>query len=106
MSVIMTLRLQADPQKFQEVATQDPDRLLEITERAKQHGVIAHRFYGSEDGQVLVIDEWPDPESFQRFFEESRPQIEPLMGESGVTSEPEVTFWRKLETGDDVGWGA
>jgi hypothetical protein len=23
---------------------------------------------------------------------------------SGVTSEPEVTFWRKLETGDDVGW--
>jgi len=26
------------------------------------------------------------------------------MGASGMQGEPEVTFWRKLETGDDVGW--
>ncbi len=54
----------------------------------------------------MVLDEWPDPESFQRFFEAERATIEPMMAEAGVTGEPEVTFWRKLETRDDVGWGA
>lgn len=106
MSVIMTLRVKAEPKKLEDLASQDPARLARTTERAKQHGVIAHRFYGSEEGQVMVIDEWPDPESFQRFFEESRSEIESIMGETGVTEEPEITFWRKLETGDDVGWGA
>lgn len=52
----------------------------------------------------MVVDEWPDPESFQRFFEEMRAEIEPMMAEVGVTGGPEVTFWRKLETHDDVGW--
>ena len=52
----------------------------------------------------MVVDEWPDPETFQHFFEEARPRIEPMMGASGMQGEPEVTFWRKLETGDDVGW--
>ena len=27
-----------------------------------------------------------------------------MMGASGMQGEPEVTSWRKLETGDDVGW--
>jgi hypothetical protein len=26
------------------------------------------------------------------------------MQSAGVTSEPEVVFWRKLETDDDYGW--
>jgi hypothetical protein len=25
---------------------------------------------------------------------------------AGVTSPPDVTFWRTLDTGDAVGWGA
>jgi hypothetical protein len=104
MSVIMTLRAPGDPQKLESLAADDPDRIRGIADRAKEHGVIAHRFYGSDDGQILVVDEWPDAESFQRFFEQERSQIQPLMDEAGVTSEPEITFWRKLETGDDVGW--
>jgi hypothetical protein len=27
-----------------------------------------------------------------------------LRREAGVTAEPEVTFWHKLDTQDDVGW--
>ncbi len=53
-----------------------------------------------------MLDEWPDPESFNAFFEEARSEIEPMMREVGATSEPEVTFWRKLKTHDEVGWGA
>jgi hypothetical protein len=104
MSVIMMLRAKGDPQKLEERAAQNPEGMRVIAERAKEHGLIAHRFYGSEDGQIMVVDEWPDPESFQRFFESTRSEIEPMMQAVGVTSEPEVTFWRKLETHDDVGW--
>jgi hypothetical protein len=103
MSVIMTLRVQGDPAKLEQLARDNPDTLRALAERGRAAGVIAHRFYGSE-GQIAVIDEWPDVDSFQRFFESERETIEPMMREV-ATSEPEITFWHKLETGDEVGWG-
>jgi quinol monooxygenase YgiN len=102
MSVIMTFRVQGDPEKLERLAREKPDVLPAIAERAKAAGVIAHRFYGAE-GQIAVIDEWPDAESFLRFFESEREAIEPMMREV-ASSEPEITFWRKLETGDEIGW--
>jgi hypothetical protein len=104
MSVIMTLQAQGDPQKLEGVAAQNPDRMREIADHAREHGLIAHRFYGSDDGRIMVIDEWPDPQSFQSFFEHARSTIEQMMQEAGVASEPQISFWRKLDTHDDVGW--
>lgn len=104
MSVIVTIRLQADPQKLEEFASANPDEMRGIGDTAKEHGVIAHRFYGSDSGQVIVIDEWPDPQSFQSFFEGTQNRIGPMMQAAGATSEPEVTFWRKLDTHDEIGW--
>ncbi len=106
MSVIVTLRVDGDPKALEEHAAANPDAIRAISDRAKGHGLIAHRFYGSEDGQIMVIDEWPDPESFQSFFAEAGSEIEPMMRAVGATSEPEVTFWRKLESHDEVGWDA
>jgi hypothetical protein len=106
MSVLMTFRAKGDPAELERRAAANPDGMTEIANRAKEFGLIAHRFYGSDDGQIMVLDEWPDPESFQRFFEAMRETIEPMMADVGVTAEPDVTFWRKLETNDDVGWGA
>jgi heme-degrading monooxygenase HmoA len=106
MSVIMTLRAKGDPLELERRAAGNPDGIRAISDRAKEHGLIAHRFYGSDDGQIMVVDEWPDRESFQRFFEEARSEIEPLMRDVGVTSEPEITFWRKLDSHDEVGWDA
>jgi len=103
-SVIMTFRVKGDPKKLEQLAAENPDKLPAISERAKEHGVIAHRFYGTDDGWIMVIDEWPDAESFQRFFASERGEIEPAMQAVGVTTEPEIQFWRKLETKDDVGW--
>src|SRR5689334_6171766 len=103
MSVIMTLWGRGDPEKLEQYAAEHKDDMQEILDRAKEHGLIAHRFYGG-DGQIMVIDEWPDPESFQRFFEDQRPQIEPMMHAVGAQGEPAVSFWHKLETHDDVGW--
>ena len=102
MSVIMTLRVAGDPDKLEQLAAEKGDVLREISGRAQAAGVIAHRFYGSE-GQIMVVDEWPDPESFQRFFEAEQETIGPMMAQV-ATGEPEITFWRKLETGDDIGW--
>jgi hypothetical protein len=103
MSVIMTLWMRGDPEKLEDYAQANEDRMRTITERAKENGLIAHRFYGSE-GQILVVDEWPDEGSFQRFFESMQDEIGPIMQAAAVEEEPAPTFWRKLDTGDDVGW--
>jgi hypothetical protein len=104
MSVIMTLRMKGDAQKLEQLAADDPDRLPPILEQAKQNGLIAHRFYANDSGDIMVADEWPDPESFQRFFAAAQDQIGPLMQEIGVTEEPQPEFWRKVEANDDYGW--
>jgi quinol monooxygenase YgiN len=107
MSVIVTLRVQADPRKLEQFAAENPGKLSEIAERGKEHGVLAHRFYGSEeDGSIIVIDEWPDADSFRSFFESQNADIGSVMQAVGVTGEPEIIFWRKLETNDEIGWGA
>ena len=53
-------------------------------------------YFGDE---ILVVDEWPDAESFQTFFSNS-PDIAEMMGEAGVMSEPQPVFWRELDTPD------
>jgi quinol monooxygenase YgiN len=104
MSVIMTLRLDGDPAKMEEYAAANSEKLQGIVETAKGHGLIAHRFFGSEDGKMLVIDEWPDAESFQAFFAEAAPDIQELTSAVGVTNQPQPEFWRVLETHDKYGW--
>lgn len=106
MSVLVTISMRGDAKKLEQIAVDDPDRMRSISHRGREHGAIAHRFYATDDGEVMVIDEWPDAESFNRFFANMQSEIGPLMEDAGVTSEPAVRIWRKLETGDDLGWGA
>ena len=101
MSVLMTLRVRGDGTKVEGLASEDPSLLLKIVDRAKEHGLISHRFYGTEE-EILVVDEWPSAEAFQSFFEAS-PEIRGVMDGAGVTTEPEIKFWRKLDTKDEVG---
>ncbi len=105
MSVIMTFSADGDPAELERMAGEHQAELQEIKEAAIGRGLIAHRFYGSE-GQIMVLDEWPDEQSFRSFYDEMGPKIGPMMQAAGVTSEPQIRFWRKLETGDDYGWGA
>ena len=105
MSVIVTVRVSADPGVFAETLNAEAETIGRIIEIAKSNGLIAHRWYGGE-GESMAIDEWPDPESFQAFFEEAGPHIGPVMQAAGVTAPPTVSFWRKLDVDDEVGWGA
>jgi heme-degrading monooxygenase HmoA len=106
MSVIVTLRLKADAGKLEAWAEANPDAMAGILEQAKHHGVMAHRFYANDGDEVMVIDEWPDAESFNAFFGSAREQIGPMMGAADVQGEPEVNFWHELDTHDQLGWGA
>jgi hypothetical protein len=104
MSVIVTLYVDGDGATLERTAQGNPERMQKIVGRAKELGLIAHRFYASDGGKLMVVDEWPDAASFQEFFSSMESEIGPFMQEAGITDRPEVTVWRKLETGDEVGW--
>jgi heme-degrading monooxygenase HmoA len=91
-----------DGTAVEKVAAENPSIFANVIAKAKASGLISHHFYAS-DQEVLVVDEWPSSEAFNTFFNEAGPDIEQIMSRAGVTTEPVVTFWRKLETGDDVG---
>jgi hypothetical protein len=100
MSVMVGIRMSADVAKFTDVVKSDPERMRQISQRGKDAGAIHHRFFASVDGdEVLVVDEWPNVEAFQGFFE-GGPDIGEFMREAGVTSEPQVAFWEELDTPD------
>jgi hypothetical protein len=100
MAVLVTLRIAGDADRIEQALTSDPARLTGIAERAKSKGALHHRFYANTDGSgALVVDEWETVDGFQQFFGES-PEIGAMMAEAGVTSEPEVAFWRPLDTPD------
>jgi len=106
-SVIMTLQVAGDPKELEQFASSERAKMERVLEAAKRHGLIAHRFYGSDDGaSIMVLDEWPDRKSFESFFGEQESEIRPMFESAGVTAQVEPRFWRELETGDAYGWGA
>jgi heme-degrading monooxygenase HmoA len=106
MSVIMMLQVDVDPKTFEDFAAANPGRLKAISDRAIGRGLIAHRFLGNdESGKTMVVDEWEKAEDFQAFFQEVGPDVQALMGDMGVASEPGAPeFWRVLESHDKYGW--
>jgi heme-degrading monooxygenase HmoA len=101
----MMIRLDADPAKFEEVAAANPDKMKGIRDRAVGNGLIAHRFLGNDgSGGVMVVDEWESAEQFQTFFAGVAEEVQGLMQQVGVTSQPQPEFWRVLESHDKYGW--
>jgi heme-degrading monooxygenase HmoA len=100
MSIMMGMRVAVDPARFEEVVNSNHERLVAIAERGRQAGAIHHRFFANEaGGEILIVDEWPDAESFRSFFDSSS-DIGEMMGEAGVSERPEPVFWRELDTPD------
>ena len=101
MSVLMTLRVQGDATQLEHMRDIDPDAFARVAAEGKKAGATYHRFYAT-DTEILVIDEWPDEQSFHAFFT-SQTEIPKMMAEAGVTEPPEITCYRKLDLGDDIG---
>ncbi|MEA2158304.1 MAG: hypothetical protein QOD66_684 [Solirubrobacteraceae bacterium] len=104
MSVIMVLTLNGDPGKLEEFAAANPDKMEGIRNQAVERGLIAHRFFTDDNGKVLVVDEWPDKESFQQFFGETQEEIGSMLGGVGLSPGGEPEFLRSLDSHDKYGW--
>ncbi len=103
MSVMISLRMKGDPDRFEELVGNDPERLTRISNQAREAGCTAHAFYANAaGGELLVVDEWPDAESFMGFFEGTMHEIGPLMADVGVTEPPTPIVWRQLDTPDRI----
>ena len=106
MSVIMTLQAAGDPKALEQLVSDNTKKMRSILEAARRHGLIAHRFYGSDDGgRLMVLDEWPDRESFESFFKEQESELGPMFEAAQVTAQVEPKFWGELATQDAYGWG-
>jgi hypothetical protein len=103
----MTVQAVGDPKALEQFAADNAEKMRSVLEAARRHGLIAHRFYGSDDGgSVMVLDEWPDRESFESFFKEQESEIGPMFAAARVTAQIEPKFWGELATHDVYGWGA
>jgi hypothetical protein len=49
------------------------------------------------------VDEWESEDGFHAFFAEAGDLIGPIMAAAGVTSDPAISFWRKLDAHDEIG---
>lgn len=99
MTVLMTLKIPADAERLAQFAKDNPGLMSGISGRGKAQGAISHRFYAA-GGSLMVIDEWPDEETFHKFFD-SEPEIKDILAAAGASGAPEVTFWSKLDLGDE-----
>jgi hypothetical protein len=79
----------ADLGQAQEWAKANGDVADDITAYGKSLGQIGHRML-TDGKDLVVIDEWPDADSFNKFFAGAARMGEFLVG-AGVVGEPEVT---------------
>jgi hypothetical protein len=99
MTIMVILRIPGDPADLERYAAgPGGDVMVRISQAGKAAGAVRHTFAGG-DNEVLVIDEWPDEQSFQAFFG-SQPEIADVMRDGGAKGEPQVSFYRKLSTPD------
>ncbi|MCU1588297.1 MAG: hypothetical protein JWN31_1790 [Frankiales bacterium] len=101
MTVLMTLRVTGDATKLEALAAADPTLFPTVSGKGKDMGASYHRFYAT-DSEIMVVDVWPDEATFHAFFD-ATPDIGKVMAEAGVTSAPEITFWRHVDLGDSIG---
>jgi quinol monooxygenase YgiN len=102
MTVLIMLRMPGDGARLEKAATENRSLLQPVVAKAREYGVISHRFWANET-EIVVVDEWPDQQTFEAFLADQDDQIKQIMDQAGVTTEPELTHWRKLATGDEVG---
>ncbi|MCD2195450.1 hypothetical protein LQ327_18935 [Actinomycetospora endophytica] len=99
MSVVITVKFPVSADTMERVVTANADTMQAIAADGRRHGTIHHQFTADPDGNAVVIDEWPDEDSFHRFFD-AQDDIKKVMAEAGVTGPPEVTVYRTLDTPD------
>lgn len=99
MSVIVILRIPGNPADLERYAAgPGGDVMRRIAEAGRAAGAVRHSFCGG-DNEILVVDEWPDGDSFNSFFA-GQPEIADVMRDGGATGAPDISIYRTLSTPD------
>jgi hypothetical protein len=86
MSVIVIGHMTVDPANV-EALWRDRKADFEAVAKAAKAAGATHHQWAFGDGVVVIVDEWPDAASFQKFFE-SQTKIGELMQAGGVQGPP------------------
>ena len=98
MSVIVIGRFKADPDRLEQAFLTHKQTLIDVSVDGKSQGAIHHQF-GAGDGEVIIVDEWPDEASFQAFFA-GQQDIAKIMAEVGVSAPPSFEIYRQMDSPD------
>jgi len=98
MSVLVIGRMTVDPANVAKLWVDRKADFERVAANAKAAGALHHR-WGFGDSVVLIVDEWPDAESFQKFFQ-SETIIPELMQAGGVQGAPEFEIVEAREAPD------
>jgi hypothetical protein len=99
MSVMIAIKFPVSADVMEKVVNDHRETMMSIIEDGKSYGAIHHQFAADPDGAAMVVDEWPDEESFHRFFGQ-QDDIKKVMAAAGVASEPTITVYRIMDTAD------
>ncbi len=99
MSVIITIKFATPAETLEKVVLDNAATMAAIGEDGRRHGAIHHQFVQHPDGSAVALDEWPDLDSFHRFFD-AQQDIKGIMAQAGVTQPPEVTVFPAIDTPD------
>jgi quinol monooxygenase YgiN len=97
MSVLMIATLKISPGGFEKVRKSRREDFLAVMADAKRAGAIHHRF-GVNGDTLVIVDEWPSAEAFQKFFD--HPTIASISQEAGASGPPEVTIFEAVDSID------
>ena len=98
MSVIVIGKFKADPGVLKKVFSERAADFTAVSEEAKGVGAL-HHLFAAGDGEVIIIDEWDNAASFQKFFE-SNTVIPQIMQAAGVQGPPEFSFYESMDSPD------
>jgi hypothetical protein len=98
MSVLVTIQIKGDTEKFQQALLERADEFTQIASRGRTEGALHHRF-GVGDGFILIVDEWESMSHFQNFFVD--PKLQDFIGSvGGSTSAPEIVVTEAISSAD------
>jgi hypothetical protein len=102
MSVTMVGKFPSEqPEQLPKHMEANADTFQAITASARTFGLLTH-YWSYEPGFLVVVDTWPDEQSFRRFFTDNESQIRQAMSPV-ITGDPEIVFYENLDTQDQVG---
>jgi hypothetical protein len=99
MSVMMIMHVPADPSKLAAYAAGPGGAVLEKVGQAGRAAGAVHHMFAAGKNEVVVVDEWPDEQTFRTFFD-GQPEIADIMREAGATGEPTIEFYPRVDTPD------